>query len=113
MISSDLIRAVIAALLAWAPGLTHLYLLLFSLSSVSCFFLPAQQASLPMLVPKDYLLAANSLTTQCVQLNRIIAPAVAGFVVAWAGEKACFYLDSATFLFSAAMLSLLAIPGRR
>jgi len=112
MIGSDLVRVVIAALLAWAPALPHLYGLLFLLSLASCFFLPAQQACLPLLLPKESLLLANSLTTQAVQVNRVLAPAAAGFVVAWAGEKACFYIDSATFLFSAAMLSGIAIPAR-
>ena len=107
MIGSDLIRAVIAALLAFAFGLPQIYLLLFALSAVSCFFLPAQNVAIPLLVSKEELLVANSLNAQTFQFNKILSPAIAGLLVAWAGEKACFYVDSLTFVFSAAMLSLI------
>ncbi len=113
MIASDLIRAVLAALLALAASLPLIYLLIFALSAVSCFFLPAQMVALPQLVRKEELLVANALNSQTVNFNRVISPAVAGALVAWAGEKICFYLDSFSFLFSAAMLSLLALPRKR
>lgn len=112
MIASDLVRAVIAVLLALAPGLYSLYFLLFALSCLSCFFLPAQNVAIPLLVEREELLVANSLNAQTLQFNKIISPAVAGVLVAWAGEKACFYVDSASFVFSAAMISLIAM-GRQ
>jgi hypothetical protein len=40
-----------------------------------------------------------------------IAPAAAGLLVYWLGYNSCFYLDSASFFFSAAMLS--SGTGRR
>ena len=113
MIASDLIRAVLAALLALTPGLPVTYLLIFVLSLMSCFFVPAQNAAIPLLVQKEELLVANALNAQAAQLNKILGPAAAGVLVAWAGEKVCFYLDSMTFLFSAGMLGLIALPGLR
>jgi MFS family permease len=112
MIASDLVRAVLAALLALAGSLPPLYLLIFALSAVSCFFLPAQMVAIPQLVRKEELLVANALNSQTMNLNRVVSPAVAGALVAWKGEELCFYLDSTSFLFSAAMLSLLALPRR-
>jgi MFS family permease len=50
-------------------------------------------------------MVANALNAQTIHLTKIIAPAIAGLLVAWAGEKACFYLDAVTFLFSAAMIA--------
>jgi len=109
MIASDLLRAVIAALLALSGPLGQTYLLVFLLSSVSCFFMPAQAVAIPLIVRREDLLLANSLNAQTIQLGKVISPAIAGLLVSWAGEKACFYIDGATFLFSAATLSKITI----
>ncbi|HJQ70504.1 MAG TPA: MFS transporter [Blastocatellia bacterium] len=110
MITSDLARAVIAALLVLpTTGLYQIYILVFALSAVSCFFLPAQSVAIPLIVRKEELLLANSINAQTIQFNRIISPAVSGLLVAWAGEKLCFYVDSFSFLFSAAVLTGLAL----
>jgi DHA3 family macrolide efflux protein-like MFS transporter len=114
MIGSDLIRALLAALLGLASGIYQVYFLVFALSFVSCFFFPAQNSAIPLLVNKEELLVANALNAQTIQFNKIIGPAVAGVLVGWAGEKSCFYVDSVSFLFSAAMLSLIVMarpPG--
>ncbi len=110
MIASDLIRAVLAALLAFAATPWTVYVLLAALSGVSSFFLPAQNAAIPRLVRREELLVANSLNAQTIQFNKIVGPAIAGFLVAWAGEKLCFYLDAVSFVASAALLSLVALP---
>jgi len=110
MIVSDLIRAVLAALLAFSTDLSQIYFLVFALSSVSCFFQPAQNVALPLLVSKEELLVANALNAQTVQFVRVISPAVAGALVAWVGEKLCFYIDSLSFIFSATMLMTIIIP---
>lgn len=105
MITSDLIRAVLAVLLAFSTELYQVYVLVFALSSVSCFFLPAQTVAIPLLVRKEELLVANSINAQTIQLIRVISPAIAGALVAWVGEKICFYIDGVSFLLSAAILS--------
>jgi len=105
MISSDLLRGALAAALFFASELWHLYALLFLISTVSCFFLPAQGAMLPLLVRKEELLVANALNSQTIHLTKIVGPAAAGVVVAWAGEHACFLLDAASFIASAALLT--------
>ena len=113
MIASDLLRAVIAALLVLPSELYQIYILVFALSAVSCFFLPAQSVAIPLIVRKQELLLANSVNAQTIQFNKIISPAVAGVLVYWAGEKLCFYVDSFTFLFSAAVLAGLALRRER
>ena len=109
MIASDLIRAILAALLAISTELYQIYLLVFALSCVSCFFLPAQTVAIPLLVRKEELLVANSINAQTVQLIRVISPAIAGALVAWAGHKVCFYIDSLSFVVSAALLSTITL----
>jgi MFS family permease len=113
MIASDLIRAILVGLLALATGPFQIYLIVFALSAVSIFFMPAQTVAIPRLVRKEELLVANALNSQTMSLNRIVGPAVASALVAWTGERICFYLDGITFIFSAAMLSLLALPGAK
>ncbi|MCI0402912.1 MAG: MFS transporter [Acidobacteria bacterium] len=107
MISSDLVRAALVLLLAWASNVYYVYAVVFALGAVSAFFIPAQNAVIPLLVRREELLVANSINAQTLQLNKIVGPAAAGFLVAAAGEVVCFYLDSLSFLLSAALLSLL------
>lgn len=110
MIASDLIRAVLAVLLALAAGLSQIYVIVFALSAISVFFMPAQTVAIPRLVRGEELLVANALNSQTINFNRVIAPAVASALVGWAGEKVCFYIDAVSFIFSAVMLSFLVLP---
>ncbi|HEX9764701.1 MAG TPA: MFS transporter [Candidatus Acidoferrales bacterium] len=111
MIASDVVRGLLVLLLAFATDVYQVYAVVFALGTVSAFFVPAQNAVIPLLVRREELLVANSINAQTLQLNKIVGPAAAGFLVAAAGEVACFYLDSVSFVLSAALLSL--ITARR
>jgi MFS family permease len=112
LIVSDLICAVLAALLAFSGHLYQMYFLMAGLSAVSCFFTPAQTAALPLIVPENELLVANSINVQTLQLNQIFAPAVVGFAVVWLGERNCFFLDAASFVLSALLVSTIRIERK-
>lgn len=109
MITSDLIRSGLALLLIFAPGLSAIYVILFLLSTVSAFFIPAQSVTLRTIVPPNGLLAANGLMQQVMQILRIISPALAATMVATLGERTIYAIDSASFAFSAAMIASIAI----
>ena len=109
MIASDLIRAVLILGLVFVTRLEHIYVVFFLVSTVSSFFGPAQSVTLRTLVPMNGLMAANALMSQAFYTMRIIAPATAGLLVYWLGENWCFYLDTISFVFSAAMLSTLVV----
>ncbi|HZI58315.1 MAG TPA: MFS transporter [Verrucomicrobiae bacterium] len=109
LIICDLVCAVLAALLAFSGQLYQMYLLMAALSAVSCFFAPAQTAALPLIVPENELLVANSISVQTLQLTQIFAPAVVGFALVWLGEKNCFYLDAVSFVASALLVSTIRI----
>jgi MFS family permease len=109
MIASDLIRAALALALVFAASLGQIYAILFLLSAVSTFFVPAQSVTLRTVVPPEGLLAANALVQQAFQVMRIISPALAGALVGWFGASSCYYLDTLTFLFSASMIATLLI----
>jgi MFS family permease len=109
MILSDLIRGVLALLLVFVTNLHQIYAIFFCISAVSSFFGPAQSVTVRTIVPVENLLAANAMISQAFYTVRILSPALAGALVAWSSEKGCFYLDSASFIFSAAMIGTLVI----
>ena len=114
MVASDLIRAGLILLLVFAHDVTQIATILFAISIVSSFVAPAQSVTMRTIVPPEGLLAANALMAQAFYVVRLLSPVVAGLLVAWLTEKACFYLDVISFIFSAAMISGLAIlrPAR-
>jgi len=109
MIASDLIRAALALSLVFAGSLGQIYAILFLLSTVSTFFVPAQSVTLRTIVPPEGLLAANALVQQAFQVMRIISPALAGAMVGWFGASSCYYIDTLSFIFSASMIATIAI----
>jgi MFS family permease len=109
MIVSDVIRAILVLSFALPLSIYQIALLMLCLSLVSVFFTPAQTVALRLLVQKEELLAANAISTQLLQINRILSPAIAGLLVGLYGEKVCFYIDSASFLLSAILLSGLVL----
>jgi MFS family permease len=109
MIASDLTRAVLVLLLLFARQLGEIYAILFALSTVSTFFIPAQSVTVRTLVPREGLLAVNTLLQQTILAMRLVSPAVAGALVGKFGAAPCFYFDSLSFFCSALMLSTIAI----
>jgi DHA3 family macrolide efflux protein-like MFS transporter len=110
MISSDLIRAVLFLLLLFVHSLWQIYAILLVASTVSSFFLPAQTITLRSVVPLHGLTSANAMIQQAFYVTQIISPAISGLLVSAFGPNSCFWIDSATFLFSAGMVWTIAIP---
>jgi DHA3 family macrolide efflux protein-like MFS transporter len=109
MIASDLIRAVLIVLLVFVHDTAQICAIFFVLSTVSSFFMPAQSVTLRAIVPPEGLLAANGMMAQAFYIVRLLSPAIAGVLTRLLTEKACFYLDAASFFFSAFMISRLVI----
>jgi MFS family permease len=114
MVASDLIRAGLVLLLVFARDITQVCSIFVVLSVVSSFYMPSQSVTLRTIVPAEGLMPANALMQQAFYMVRLFAPATAGWLVYWLSEKACFYLDVASFVFCAAMISSLTIarPAR-
>jgi len=113
MISSDLIRAALILLLVFVTDVTQICLIFAVMSTVSSFFTPAQSVTVRTIVPSEGLLAANTMMSQAFYLVRLLSPFAAGALIAWLHEKPCFYLDAASFIFSAGMITSLSIPQVR
>jgi DHA3 family macrolide efflux protein-like MFS transporter len=114
MIASDLIRAGLIFWLVFAHDVTQICVIFVLLAAVSSFFAPAQSVTLRTVVPVEGLLAANALMQQAFFVVRLLSPFAAGILVFWLTEKSCFFLDIASFVFSAAMISRLVVirPAR-
>ena len=104
MMASDLVRAVLVLFLVSASAPSRVWIVSFALGCASSFFQPAMSIALPLLVPREGLAAAYARLQQSMQVVRIASPAVASALVSGFSERACYYVDSASFLFSAAML---------
>ena len=88
------------------------FAVLFWEGVVAQFFVPAEQALIPSLVPDDQLVAANAVNGQVRDLSRLIGSAIGGVAAAIGGLAGVALMDAATFVVSAALLALMA-GGRR
>lgn len=87
-----------------APALT---LLVFGGGSMVALGLPAFQAILPDLVPRDELLAASSLGLLQYNLGRVVGPALAGAVLAFGSYTWAFALNAVSY--GAVVLAVLLV----
>src|ERR1700736_1981263 len=74
-----------------------LLILTFALSAGDAFETPTWRAVLPELVPKEDLPAASALNGIEFNFARAVGPALAGFVIAFAGIGAAFLLNTLSF----------------
>ena len=109
LIASDLIRGVLVLALVFVHDLYAIYAILFTMSVVSAFFVPAQSVAVRTLVPMAGLMAVNGLMSQAQQGALIVAPSVAGELVELVGANSCFLYDGFSFFFSAALVMTLTI----
>ena len=90
--------------------LPHLYLAAAVFGAASSFFVPAIEALIPEIVPRDVLQAANSIRGLSRQLGLLGGPVVGGLLVAFAGLPVAFGVDAATFFVSFVALWLARPP---
>ncbi|MDE3101341.1 MAG: MFS transporter [Chloroflexota bacterium] len=112
MIACDLIRVVaigtIPAVLAVGAPLPVAYALVLVAAVCATIFNPARLGLVPELVPPEELTAGNSMVYASDRTVDIAGAAAAGVVVAALGTAA-FYVDAATFVVSAALLTRIAV----
>lgn len=106
--------ATIGLFLVWAMGALepwHIYVATAVGSSANAFQDPAWMAAIPLLVPKDQLGRANGL----VQLNQgvsfVLAPAIAGALLALGGLGPILILDAVTFGIGVLTLAVVRFPA--
>lgn len=112
MLASDLLRAVIVALIPILvrADLVFLYVLVAASAAVSEFFNPALDATLPEIAPDEELGAANSLMAISSFGSTAVGFAAGGLIAALGDVQLAFVLDALSFAFSALCTYLSTIP---
>jgi MFS family permease len=113
LVASDLARAVLVLGLIFARDLTTIYVLVFLMGLARTFFNPTVRAAFPGVVGGGDLTRANALISGTFGVSETAGPALGGLLVATVGVDAAFVLDAATYLISAALLSLIPLPRPR
>jgi dTMP kinase len=119
MITADLARGALYALMPFLGPLYAIFLVSFVIECFSLLWTPARDASLPNLVPRRQLANANSLglitTYGTLPLGALVFTFLSGgsALFPWLEENPAFlalWLDAATFAVSAMLVSRIRIP---
>jgi MFS family permease len=110
MIGADLLRAALIFLIPilLPYNVAWLYVIVMLTSSIGTFFSPAFDSVLPEMASDEELTAANSMIAISSFGSTAIGFAASGLIAAYSIEWA-FYIDAATFLLSAFLLSSIKI----
>jgi dTMP kinase len=124
MIVCDVVRFGLFVSIPLTHSLLYLLVASFCIESLSLFWIPAKEASVPNLVPRERLESANQLSLIATYGSAPVAAAVfaaLGLVSRALGNGLSFfstrpvdlalYVDAATFLFSALTILRLDIPS--
>jgi MFS family permease len=130
MLYSNIGRMVLVAVLAvlTATGSVELWMLYpfaFLLGLGYAFYLPAQSAIIPRMVPEEHLQTGNAIIQGTSQLSLFLGPVIAGLLIALLGNDGgeasdlpeasgitlVLGLDAVGFLFSAITLAMISLPA--
>ena len=115
IIITQIITAALIFLLAFltVSGLVqfwHIIVIALITGGVNAFDQPARQALYPHLIDRSAMVSAVALNSAIWQGTRIIAPAVAGFIIASLGTSSTFFLAGGGFAIMAMVIFWLHIP---
>ena len=88
----------------------HIMAISFLAGAVEAFDTPARQALYPHLIDRRVMMSAVALNSIVWQSTRIIAPAVAGFIIDLVNTGVAFYVSGAGFLTMAVVMIFLRVP---
>jgi MFS family permease len=113
MVACDVGRALALLPLLAVPATGAIWLVYvvgFLEQSCSAFFGPAKGALLPRVVARDDLVSANALASVGDAVGRLVGPSLGGALLYATGLGSVVLVDSASYLASAALLALMALP---
>lgn len=136
LICCDLARGFLILTLPFVRSIYGILMITFVLETFSLIFIPAKDATIPNVVSKDHLLAANSMSKTTDHATMIIGlsfgatiilivqklftelpfggvPVLRYFVPHIIGAQSAFVIDSVSFFSSAALLGFLTLPKRK
>jgi len=106
MVQAALLTALSAS---GAVRVWHVALLALLLGTINAFDVPIRQSFLFDLVGREDLPNAIALNSIAFNGARLVGPAIAGLVLAYLGETACFLLNAVSFLAVLAGLALIRV----
>jgi len=118
LLITQTLSAIVAVALATLSfqGLTvvwPIYLLAATGAAFGAFDLPARQALVPTLVPREHLPNAISLNTIMFQIAAVLGPSLGGVLIAASGVGWAYVANAVSFLFvAAALLMMKGVSGR-
>jgi len=89
---------------------THVIILAFLAGGVNAFDQPARQALYPALIDRSVMMNAVALNSAIWTGTRIIAPAIAGVVITFAGEGTSFLLSALGFFAMSVITLTIHVP---
>ncbi|MGE0277373.1 MAG: MFS transporter [Nitrospiraceae bacterium] len=109
LICSDLARALLIGLIpCWVSvesfTVQWLYVLTFLYGIATAMFVPTLSSSVPLMVNRSQLTAANALLQGTTSLGIIIGPAISGLGIALSGSQDVLCLNAVTYVASAVFL---------
>lgn len=118
LVGSDLIRGVLTLAIPWLPReFLVLLILTFVISTVTQFFAPAEQATIPLLVRRENLMAANALFTTTTMGALIVGFAVGEPILSlartWAKDYGQEVVVGGLYLLSAAIMQLIPLKEKK
>jgi MFS transporter, DHA3 family, macrolide efflux protein len=105
--------ATLAVAILYAVGrleIWHIYAAVTFSSTMDVIQGPAWFASIPLLVPKDQLGRINGLRQFGNAATKLVAPAIAGFLIVTIKLHGVIFIDFATFIFAFVVLLFVRIP---
>ncbi|MFM9971268.1 MAG: MFS transporter [Burkholderiales bacterium] len=100
---------------ALAMDLINIWMMfLFAIVMGACAVLdrPARQSTAFELVPRDMVMKAVALNTIGGNLARVVAPALAGYLIVWIGVAGNFYVQGALYILSGLLVLKVVMPVR-
>lgn len=110
VIGADLVRCAVFAALPFLDSASALIVVALIAGIANSFFRPAVLAGVPNLVDESDLAEGTSLLQSVEWVAAAIGPVISGAVVSAGGPHVVYWINAATFLFSAALLA--RIPAR-
>lgn len=112
LVLTNVFRALAAFPLVFiSTNLFLIYILSFTVTLITQFFIPAETPIIPLLVKKKLLLSANALFSMGIFGSIIVAYALSGPLLYFLGETLVFYLITAFFIISAIFAFLIRLKA--
>jgi MFS transporter, NRE family, putaive nickel resistance protein len=110
LICADLVRFGLLALFPFITAVWQIYALIFAINAATAFFTPTFESNIPEIVGAEQYVKALSLSRVATDVEAVAAPALAGLLVALFGLRWVFWFDAFTYLVSASLVALVAMP---